>query len=168
MWWGWSLLSRSLSVLLETHWSFLQNYSQHPQAEITERSGLILLSGEVELRVGAVPRAVKCTWAWTRDLRFETCLSKKRLMRSSSVWAGLGSSWDLLHMVHLSMSKVPQVWPIPCFLLSAEDQRMWWSLGSSLGPHGAGESNQPKETTPAAVSVALTNGEESSQRQEQS
>ena len=37
--------------------------------------GLILLSGEVELRVGAVPRAVKCTWAWTRDLRFETCLS---------------------------------------------------------------------------------------------
>lgn len=44
MWWGWSLLSRSLSVLLETHWSFLQNYNQHPQAEITERSGLIPLS----------------------------------------------------------------------------------------------------------------------------
>ena len=82
------------------------------------------LTGEVELRVGAVPRAGKCTWAWTRDLRFETCLSKKRFMRSSSVWAGLGSSRDLLHVVHLSMPKVPQAWPRPCFLLSAEDQRM--------------------------------------------
>lgn len=82
------------------------------------------LTREVEIRVGAVPRAVKCTWAWTRDLNFETCLSKKRLMKSSSVCAGLGSSWDLLHVVHLSTPKVPQTWPRPCFLLSAEDQRM--------------------------------------------
>lgn len=33
------MLSRSLGVLLETHWVFVHNHSQHPQAEITECSG---------------------------------------------------------------------------------------------------------------------------------